>query len=102
MVFGNIYTSRYWNGFRHEIKEITKKNTGFIPVEKTVLIDNRYGWSWTYPQLSVVWSQSCVRSILMNNPDVTWEPYDPRKTLILKDYVNYDRIFLKIDDNKEK
>jgi hypothetical protein len=96
---GNVYYSKDWKSFKKNVIQITQENIGFVPVEKTPLNTTQCGWAWTYPELSIIWSTRCVKSIILNNPDVKWQPYDPQRKLILKRYVQYDKYFLSIDPN---
>lgn len=97
MVTGNIYYSRGWIDLREKYIQITQGNTGFVPIEKTDLAHNPYHWLWNNSQLGIVWSSSCVKSIILNKSNLGWEPFHPREGLILKDYVKYDPFFLTID-----
>jgi hypothetical protein len=97
MVTGNIYYSREWTDLRERFIQITENNTGFIPIEKTDLLNDRVGWVWNNSQLGIVWSPSCVKSIILNKPGLKWEPFHPREKLILKDFVKYDPFFLSVD-----
>jgi hypothetical protein len=87
MVAGNIYYSKNWIDLHRKFIQTFENNTGFVPIEKTELYKNPYGWGWNNSQLGIVWSGDCVRSIILNRPDLRWEPFHPRKVLILKDYV---------------
>jgi hypothetical protein len=97
MVTGNIYYSGGWTDFHKQLNKITENNTGFVPIEKTDLLNNRYDWGWNNSQLGIVWSPSCVKSIILNEPGLKIEPFNPRIKLILKEYVKYDPFFLSID-----
>jgi hypothetical protein len=97
MAAGTIHYSKGWNEFREKFIQVAENNTGFVPIEKTALANNSFGWQWNNAQLAIVWSSPCVKSIILNEPGLAWQPYNPRKKLILKDYVKYDPYFLSVD-----
>jgi hypothetical protein len=97
MVIGNIYYSKGWIDLHRKFVQTSENNTGFVPIEKTELNNNPCGWVWNNSQLGIVWSASCVKSIILNRPDLKWEPFHPREVLILKDFVKYDPFFLSVD-----
>ena len=102
MVAGNLYNAKNWNNFRHEMIHLVKTHQGYIPIEETELKDNPYRWSWNNPELGLVWSAPCVKAILLNQHDVHWEPFNPRETLVLKNYLQYDDFFRSVDKNVTK
>ena len=79
-----------WLLFRHEMRELLATRTGYIAVEGTQLVNNRCRWQWNNTLLSLVWSAPHVHSILLNDPGIRWEPFDPRKDRPLARYVEYD------------
>jgi hypothetical protein len=97
MVIGNVRFSSDWSTFRQDVIDLVKNKHGFIPIEHTHLRDNPYRWSWNNSQLSLVWSRECARAILLNPQDISWEPFNPRQTLVLKRYVEYHKLFQSID-----
>lgn len=97
MVSGNIYYSREWIDFKDKFIQTMESNKGFVPIEKTELSQDKLDWNWNNSLLGIVWSPSCVKSIILNQPDLIWEPFNPKKKLILKDNVKYDPIFLAVD-----
>ncbi|HEY9648491.1 MAG TPA: hypothetical protein V6C88_19080 [Chroococcidiopsis sp.] len=99
IIVGDLRFSNNWSNFRHQVTEIVSASRGYIPIEQTVLDDNPYRWTWNNPGLSIVWSYPCVHAILLNSPDITWEPFNPHQTLPLKRYVSYDGIFQSVDSD---
>jgi len=93
MIAGNLYNTNNWKDFRNEVKQLVKTHKGYIPIEETTLKDNPYRWSWNNTQLGLVWSAPRVKAILLNEQNVSWEPFNPRETLILKNYLQYDNVF---------
>ena len=98
-VVGNMRFSHDWRTFRQEVVEIVTREKGYIPVEETVIKDSPYKWGWNNTQLGLVWSYPCVRAILLNSPNIRWEPFDPREKLVLKSYLKYDNFFKHVDGN---
>jgi hypothetical protein len=99
MVMGNLYFSNDWNTFRKEVMQIVSAGKGYIPIEETAVHENPYRWSWNNTQLGLVWAKPCVRAILINPTNVLWEPFNPRRTLLLKDYLEYEEFFKSVDDD---
>jgi hypothetical protein len=99
MVMGNVRFSSDWSTFRQDVIETLRDKQGFIPIEHTHLQDNPYRWSWNNSQLGLVWSRECARAILLNPQDISWEPFNPRQTLVLKRYVEYHQLFESIDND---
>jgi hypothetical protein len=94
MVVGNLYNTNNWKDFRHEVKQFVKTHEGYIPIEETKLKDNPNRWSWNNTQLGIVWSAPRVKTILLNQHNVHWEPFNPREKLILRNYLQYDVFFI--------
>lgn len=94
MVAGNLHNTNNWKDFRHEVEQLVKTHEGYIPIEETDLKDNPYGWSWNNTQLGLVWSAPRIKAIILNQQNVYWEPFNPRETLILKEYLQYDEYFI--------
>ena len=90
MVVGNLRFSSDWNDFRKSVTHVVTTEEGFVPIEKTGLSGNRCGWDWNNTQLGLVWSAPNVRAILLNAENLAWEPFDPRRQLILQEYLAYD------------
>lgn len=99
MVTGNLHFSNDWNIFRQQVMQIVRVRSGYIPIEETTINENPYRWFWNNTQLGVVWAEPCVRAILMNPANVQWEPFNPRKTLLLKGYVEYEEFFKSVDQD---
>lgn len=100
IVAGNFHNTNNWKDFRHEVIQLVKTHKGYIPIEKTKFKDNPYSWSWNNTQLGLVWSAPRVKAIVLNKKNVHWEPFNPRETLILKNYLQYDD-FLYLGRDKE-
>lgn len=94
---GNIKFSEDWREYREEFKTTLLQNTWFVPIEKTNLMNGTGYWSFTNPYLSLVWSEGCVRSIVLNDSGHRTFPIDPYKGLLLKDYIKYNSCFFTID-----
>jgi hypothetical protein len=97
MVGSNIRFSNDWKVFREDFRSTLRQNTGFVPVEKTCLFNGGGYWNWTNPYLSLAWSEGCVQTIVLNDPPRRTFPFDPRRVLLLKEYLTYAPGFLEID-----
>ncbi len=93
MALVNLHFARDWINLRKQVIDILTANHGYISLEKTSVKDSPYRWYWNNPGLGIIWSYPCVKSILLNTPDTKWEPFNPRKKLILKEYIGYDIFF---------
>lgn len=99
IITGNIKFSRDWREYREEFKKTLRQNIGFVQVEQTNLMNDMCYWDWTSPYLSLVWSDGCVRSIVVNVSSRRYFPENPYKRLLLKDYLTYDPYFFAIDSS---
>lgn len=97
MVIANIHNAKNWNDFRHQVIQVVETRRGYVPIEETELKDNPYRWPWNNTELGLVWSAPCVKAVLLNQPGLHWEPFDPHKTLVLKNYLQYDEFFKSVD-----
>lgn len=85
---GNIYYSKLWSDFRDDFKWQLAYSRGYMPVEKTIVFENKNMWPWTNIELSMIWSYPQVKSIIMNVPGTPWVPkYDPRERKVLERYL---------------
>lgn len=98
MTAANIHDSNDWRDFRAQVKQIVETQRGYISIEDTVLINNRNRWAWNNAELGLVWSAPCVRAILLNPSGIRWQPFNPRKKLVLKKYLHYDAFFRTVDE----
>jgi len=99
MIGFNLYDLRHWNEVKNEFVELSSSEQMFINIDETALADpslelRHHRWSWNNPLLSLVWSGGCVRSVVLNPKQ---GPFDPRKELVLKRYLEYDERFRTID-----
>ena len=102
MVGFNLYDLRHWNEVKKEFVELSSSEQMFINIEETALADpslelRHHRWSWNNPLLSLVWSGGCVRTVVLNSEQGPQGPFDPRKQLVLKRYLEYDERFRDID-----
>jgi len=102
MVSFNLYDLRHWNEVKNEFVELSRSEQMFINIDETALADpslelRHHRWSWNNPLLSLVWSGGCVRTVVLNSEQGPQGPFDPRKELVLKRYLEYDNRFLDID-----
>lgn len=97
MVIGNVHNAKNWDDFRHQVIQVVETHQGYIPIEETRLKDNPYRWPWNNTELGLVWSASCVKAVLLNQPGLPWEPFNPHETLVLKNYLRYDEFFRSVD-----
>jgi len=98
----NLYDLRYWNEVKDEFVALSKSEQMFINIDETALADpslelRHHRWSWNNPLLSLVWSGGCVRTVVLNSEQGPQGPFDPRKQLVLKRYLEYDERFRDID-----
>lgn len=97
MITGNLYGTWQWSQFKSQMTEILIARDGLVPIESTDLNGSLLGWPWNNAQLSVVWSQGCVRSILLNADGAAWQPAGPPQTFRLKEYLCYTAEFQQYD-----
>ena len=82
---------------KEEYQVVINSNVRYVFIEDTPLKDNQYRWSWNNSLLSLVWSSPCVRTIILNSPSDPQGPVNPRERLVLKEYLQYDSYFRKVD-----
>lgn len=99
MLFSNILNTMKWNQFRHQVINVLQEHKGFIHVEDTPIATSPYSWFWTNSLLSVVWSNGCVKTVILNGENIGWEPPVPPQEFILKSYVCYSNT-LRLDYQK--
>ncbi|MEL4896625.1 hypothetical protein [Crocosphaera sp. Alani8] len=99
MVIGNLRFASDWNNFRQQFIGMVTTKKGYIPIEETIIKHSPDRWLWNNSNLGIVWSYRCVRAIVLNNPRIKWEPFNPRQELILKNYVSYDPFFSHVDND---
>jgi len=88
-----------WKEFRDDMKSLLKNDNGVLQIENTKLIDSSQRWAWNNKELSVVWSDGYVQTVVTNPQGVKWEPEAPPEHLILSDYRRYTE---KTSSGKEK
>ncbi len=82
----SLHENRQWVDFREAFKATLASRTGVVPIESTPLANHPAGWPWNNAILSYLWSDGPVRAVVLNRPDIGWEPFDPRTTPILEAY----------------
>ena len=95
-IFSNLFDQGNWLSVKVDMKKITEEapEGTYIDVGETRLKDNHFRYTWNNSLLSVVWSFPCVRAVILNSPTETgWQPFDPKKTAILKNYIKYSKKF---------
>ena len=102
MIGFNLYDLRHWNEVRVEFAKLANSTEIFIPIEETALADpqrdlRHHRWSWNNSLLSLVWSDGCVRSVVLNPEKGPQGPFDPREELVFKRYLEYDKRFRTVD-----
>ena len=98
MVVSNIrFTITDWEDFRQQFIHTLNTQQGYIPMNDTSFHNSPYRWGWNNPLLSLVWSGSCVNSIVLNPSGEHWTPLNPKERLILKEYIRYHSFFKKVD-----
>lgn len=97
MICFNLADLRNWIGVKQEFLKIVDSDKRYIFIDETPLSDSHYRWSWNNSLLSLVWSGTCVSTIVLNTPDDPQGPIDPRKRLILTRYLSFDRYFTTVD-----
>jgi hypothetical protein len=85
----NAVSWQGWIEFREEFRGTLRGLSGYVAVEDTALFRSGYRWNWTSPLLSILWSDGCVRTIVLSPARVRWEPFDPRTTLPMQRYVRF-------------
>ena len=99
MVAANLYSTWQWSQFKAQMKTVLAEKKGLVPIETTELIKSSQRWRWNNEQLSVIWSNGCVQSIIVNVKDGRWQPKGPPETFRLKDYTCYTSEFLRYDSS---
>jgi hypothetical protein len=70
-----------WIKYTNEFSSILNSNRGCLELKGTHLARDGFDWPWTMPSMSVVLSaieKKPVKSIVMNRPECSWEPFDPK------------------------
>jgi len=83
----SVHGGRQWAEFRSLATETLHTRSGFVPIEETALAGHPCVWNWNNPTLSYLWSGGEVRAIILNPSGNGWEPFDPRTTAILANYI---------------
>jgi hypothetical protein len=83
----SLVDSRDWTEYRRQFKTTLETHEGFVPLTETPMKDHPSGWGWNNAILSYLWSDGRVRTIVLNPPDVPWEPFNPREKAILLRYI---------------
>jgi len=99
MSIQNLSYSRSWGAFKDQYSITLRENKGFIPVNSTNLATNSCQWFWTHPVLSILWSNGCVNTIVLNEERWSSFPYYPRSRLYLKEYLLYSPVFQQVDES---
>jgi hypothetical protein len=95
--FSEVATLPRWLGYLNDFRTVLTKNEGLVSLKESGLEGGYGGWAWTYPTMSVLLQAPCVRTIVLNDPSVTWQPFDPSQKLVLKDFVSYGPVLHRID-----
>ena len=85
-----------WIEHRARFQTFLQEHSGYVTLDKTTrrfLNQNSAAWGWTWPLMSILWSDGCVRTIVLNHEKRSWQPFDPRESLPMQDYVDYDDAF---------
>ncbi len=91
MIVASLNSTLQWRHFKSTMISTLTQSEALVPLEGTTLRDSRVGWSWTYEVLSVIWSDGCVRSIILNKADVSYQLKGPPEALILGNYTCYEQ-----------
>ena len=99
MVFvaANIFSTLQWSQYRSQMQAVLKQENGFVKIEATHLYQAPQRWGWNNDQLSVIWSNGCVGTIIQNAEKVAWEPKGPPERFRLKNYSCYTAGFSRFD-----
>mgnify|MGYP001816968835 CR=1 FL=1 len=93
MVSVNVASTMGWRSYRADMLAVLGGNTGMVPLEGTILASSRHRWSWNNKQLSVIWSDGCVQSVVLNERGVRWQPKGPPDYYPLRNYSCYGAFF---------
>jgi hypothetical protein len=78
-----------WKGYLDDFRTALNSHQGFLSLKESGL-EGGYGfWFWTMPTMSLLLQGQCVHTVVLNDPAVSWQPFDPRQQLMLKNYVSY-------------
>jgi hypothetical protein len=78
-----------WREFRRSFVSVLQAHSGYVALDDTSIAHNRQRWPWTTPLLSVLWSGNCVRTVVLNQASLDFEPFDPYVHLPLQSYVAF-------------
>lgn len=96
---GEIATLASWQGYLNDFRTVLSRHQGMISFKDSRL-EGGYGvWNWTMPTMSLLLQGQCVRTIILNEPSVSWQPFDPLQELMLKKYVRYGPQLQTIDSS---
>ena len=93
----NLSDLRYWDAVKREFLTVVDSDARYISIDETALRNNHHRWSWNNPLLSLVWSNRCVRTIVLNSAEDPPGPVNLQENLVLKRYLKYDNYFRRID-----
>jgi hypothetical protein len=85
MIGFHFWLSRSWMDYRNDFKTALNENSGFVAVETTGLNQHPQKWYWTNPILSYLWSETDVKTIILNEPG-NYEPYKAQEEPIIARY----------------
>jgi hypothetical protein len=78
-----------WEGYRRDFRSFLRQNTGYIRVENTPLHKHPCSWGWTNPTLSLAWTDSVVRCVVLND-EGAWDPTGLPERHPLQNYLRYE------------
>jgi len=93
IVGANLYSTNQWHEFRTQMKNELLSSNGLIPIEATDLLVSPVVWPWNNPLLSIVWSDDCVQSVILNADGLRWQPTGPPEYFWLTEYGCYTAEF---------
>jgi hypothetical protein len=88
LAFGFAGSWGGWYLYKARVETALARHSGFVPLNDTGLLPDRYSWKWTMPMLSVLWSGKCVSTVILARPE-DYRPYDPRSRLPLLAHKHY-------------
>jgi hypothetical protein len=89
----DIHHSLGWKRFLNSLEKEVNTKTGLIPFDVAKISlkkESVYGWSWTYPTMSILTRHGPSHAIIVNPGDGSgWQPFDPADSRSIPDLHGY-------------
>jgi hypothetical protein len=89
-VLADLAGTNVWQDFAERVSRLAMcEEQGLVPASVHQLDRHPASWNWTFPSLSIVLGAPTVGSVLENNENVKWQPFDPKVNLPLPLFAGY-------------